>query len=169
MAYTGSIDLISGIRPKNNGTFPLVNAVDVYVDDNTRLPEALERAADAAKPATGTTAYWQAQDQSHFVPALGQIVVWTDHGTVTPAGSETPINVPGIKIGDGTTYNIDLPFVGDDVAAQLTALISLQQTALADHVNNQIVHITAAERAKWNNKITTSDTVSGDTLVLTRN
>ena len=43
MAYQGTIDLISGIRPKNGGTFPLVNAHDVYVDDNTRLDEALDR------------------------------------------------------------------------------------------------------------------------------
>ena len=41
MAYTGSVDLISGIRPKNNGKFPLVNAPDVYVDDNTRLDALL--------------------------------------------------------------------------------------------------------------------------------
>ena len=41
MAYSGTVDLISGIRPKNNGTFPLVNAHDVYVDDNTRLDTAL--------------------------------------------------------------------------------------------------------------------------------
>ena len=44
MAYSGSIDLIAGIRPKNNGTFPLINAHDVYVDDNTRLDEALQAA-----------------------------------------------------------------------------------------------------------------------------
>lgn len=43
MAYQGSVDLISGIRPKNGGQFPLVNAHDVYVDDNTRLDEALDR------------------------------------------------------------------------------------------------------------------------------
>lgn len=46
MAYQGSIDLISGIRPKNGGAFPLVNAHDVYVDDNTRLDEALDRMDD---------------------------------------------------------------------------------------------------------------------------
>lgn len=41
MAYTGTVDLISGIRPKNNQTFPLVNAKDVYVDDETRLDDVL--------------------------------------------------------------------------------------------------------------------------------
>lgn len=60
MAYTGSVDLISGIRPKNNGSFPLVDAKDVYVTDDKRLDAALNDKADAAhtipKPAEeGTT------------------------------------------------------------------------------------------------------------------
>ena len=43
--YSGSIDLISGIRPKNNGTFPLVDAKDIQVDDDgTRLNAALAAA-----------------------------------------------------------------------------------------------------------------------------
>ena len=38
MAYNGSVELISGIKPKNGGTFPLVNAPDVQVDEGgTRL------------------------------------------------------------------------------------------------------------------------------------
>ena len=45
MAYTGSVDLISGIRPKNNGSFPLVDAKDIYVDDTTRLNALIPRQA----------------------------------------------------------------------------------------------------------------------------
>ena len=41
-SYTGSVDLISGIRPKNNGSFPLVDAHDVQVaEDGTRLDDIL--------------------------------------------------------------------------------------------------------------------------------
>ena len=44
MAYNGSVELISGIKPKNGGTFPLVNAQDVQVgDDGTRLPVTLAK------------------------------------------------------------------------------------------------------------------------------
>lgn len=44
MAYNGSIELISGLKTKNNGDFPLVNAPDVQVDDDgTRLPEMLAK------------------------------------------------------------------------------------------------------------------------------
>ena len=36
--YKGSIELISGLKPKNNGDFALVNAKDIQVDDaGTRL------------------------------------------------------------------------------------------------------------------------------------
>lgn len=37
--YNGSIDLISGLRPKNNGTFPLMEAHDVQVTETQRLDE----------------------------------------------------------------------------------------------------------------------------------
>ena len=44
MAYNGSIELISGLKPKNGGTFPLVYAPDVQVDeDGTRLPAKLAK------------------------------------------------------------------------------------------------------------------------------
>lgn len=40
--YNGSIDLISGLRPKNSGTFPLMEAHDVLVaSDGTRLDAKL--------------------------------------------------------------------------------------------------------------------------------
>lgn len=42
MAYNGTVELIAGITPKNNGDFPLVNAKDVYVTDNLRLDGALQ-------------------------------------------------------------------------------------------------------------------------------
>lgn len=36
------VELISGITPKNNGTFPLVHARDVEMPDGTRLSEFKE-------------------------------------------------------------------------------------------------------------------------------
>lgn len=41
--YNGSIDLISGLRAKNSGVFPLMEAHDIQVDeDGTRLDEKLQ-------------------------------------------------------------------------------------------------------------------------------
>ena len=44
MAYNGSVELISGIKPNNGGNFPRVNAQDVQVgQDGTRLPVTLAK------------------------------------------------------------------------------------------------------------------------------
>lgn len=40
--YQGSIELIGGLKPKNNGSFPLMDAKDIQVDDTgKRLDAAL--------------------------------------------------------------------------------------------------------------------------------
>lgn len=50
--YNGSIDLISGLRPKNDGDFPLMQAHDIVVDENgTRLDEKLESLSSAISTA----------------------------------------------------------------------------------------------------------------------
>lgn len=42
MEYQGSIELIGGLKPKNNGSFPLMEAKDIQVDpEGTRLDAAL--------------------------------------------------------------------------------------------------------------------------------
>lgn len=41
MAYNGTVDLIAGLRQKNNGTFPLVDAPAVRVTDDLRLNTVL--------------------------------------------------------------------------------------------------------------------------------
>ena len=46
MAYEGTIDLISGLRPKHGGNFPLVDSKDVRVDDTTRLSDVAGRVVD---------------------------------------------------------------------------------------------------------------------------
>ena len=53
MAYEGSVELISGIKTKNNGTFPLVDAPDIRVTDDLRLPGALDLKADKATKVNG--------------------------------------------------------------------------------------------------------------------
>ena len=53
-----------------------------------------------------------------YVPPLATIVVYTDRNVT---GS---VNYPGVKLGDGTTCVSDLPFVGDDVAAQILSVVN---------------------------------------------
>ncbi len=103
---------------------------------------------------SGTTSYWTSI--SNYIPAAGEILIYTDKTTITENGNV--IAIPGIKIGDGLAYGIDLPFVGDDI-----------ERDIMNHINNTTIHITAAERTKWNNKINCENTVSDETLILNRN
>lgn len=41
MPYTGSIELLSGLKAKNNANFPLVDAKDVRINDDTRLSQKI--------------------------------------------------------------------------------------------------------------------------------
>ena len=109
-----------------------------------------------------TTSGWQALYNQTY--PRGTVLVYTDRGTVTENvnNEEVTKTVPGVKISDGSTPIIDLPFVGDDVIAAIRAEINT-------HINDNVRHITAAERAFWNNKINCNDTVTDSNLVLNRN
>ena len=48
--YKGTVELIAGITPKNNGSFPLVGAHDVQIDNlGTRLDEALSASGQTSE------------------------------------------------------------------------------------------------------------------------
>lgn len=107
----------------------------------------------------GTTTEWQSR--STYVAPQGTILVFTDHGTLT-LNNGIVKTVPGIKISDGSTPCIDLPFVGDDVVIPL-------RNELNAHITNNVIHVTQQDKDSWNNKITCTDTVVENNLILTRN
>ena len=75
------------------------------------------------------------------------------------------VNIPNVKIGTGNAYVQDLAFV-DENTRQL----------ILDHINNQDVHTTLAEKLFWNNKVNIDDVVDqmdqeleDETLIFNRN
>lgn len=78
----------------------------------------------------GTKEEWDEAYQT--VAEADTIYIYTDYQTY----DGKPL--AGIKVGDGTSYLIDMPFT-DEV--------------MNDHVNDASVHITPQERAFWNNKV----------------
>lgn len=61
------------------------------------------------------------------------LYIYTDY-QVDEQGNE----IPGIKIGDGSSYLIDMPFI----------------TAIYDeHIADTTVHVTPEEKEFWNNKV----------------
>ena len=86
---------------------------------------------------SGTTARWNAQ--ASLVAEANVLYIYTDYKIKTVNG--TTVNIPGLKIGDGTTYLIDLPFV------------AAHEDALATHIANTNIHVTSAEKDFWDNKV----------------
>ena len=62
--------------------------------------------------------------------------------------------VPGMKIGDGTSYLIDMPFIGSSY--------SDIDNAINEHINNTQIHLSENDRNKLDNTVEAS--VIGDTL-----
>lgn len=90
----------------------------------------------STKTIVKTTSEWNSDIS--YIPNKGYICVYSDHST------KDNKFIPAIKIGDGTSYLIDLPFVLD---------IDIEE-ALNSHINDSVKHITSAERELWNDKIT---------------
>ena len=76
-----NIEVIDKIKPKNNGTFPVVDAVDVAVTDRLRLSDALTSKAEASELAqtnealAASTANLQGQIDQIVVSASAEAVV----------------------------------------------------------------------------------------------
>ena len=87
------------------------------------------------------------------------LYIYSDYKLIQQDGKQ--IYMPGIKVGDGTSYLIDLPFVNQSKNSEIEDL-------LLDHINNRIIHISAEQRDFWNNKLNLSLTPQSQTLVLNR-
>ena len=61
---------------------------------------------------TGTTSDWQKAAENDFTPLAGEVCVYLDRFKREENGVQ--IDVPGIKIGDGSSIIGELPFVGDE-------------------------------------------------------
>lgn len=104
-----------------------------------------------------TTANWNANPT--FVPLDGEVIIYTDYQVRTDQYGNV-ITIPAVKIGDGRTYGVDLPFVGDDIRAVILA-----------HIDDSSVHTNALEKTFWNNKLNVNDTqeVIENVLIFNRN
>ena len=103
---------------------------------------------------TGTTSYWSSQ--SGYIPKNGEIIIYSDYKSKIVDGQT--VYIPGVKIGSGNAYVQDLAFISDDIAADLLA-----------HTGDTDIHVTAAKKEFWDNKLNVNTTVVDETLEFTRN
>lgn len=102
-----------------------------------------------------TTDGWNAQ--LNLVAEKGTIYIYSDYTYIEDeVGNRT--DIAGIKIGDGTSYLIDMPFISDAA----TYLITM-------HIANAEVHVSRAEKEFWNNKVSAYiNHEDGEGLVLSK-
>jgi hypothetical protein len=105
-----------------------------------------------AKAMMDTTEHWG--EKPTFIPGKGAIIVYSDHNFIIRDGKQ--VEVPGIKIGDGLAYLIDLPFVGDDL-----------MDILENHISNNEIHVSQEEKDFWNSKLNCN--CRDEVLLFTRN
>lgn len=103
-----------------------------------------------------TTENWNTK--TTFIPERNDVCIYTDHGQIDD-GYGNMVDVPGIKVGDGNAYLIDLPFVGADTRYQIL-------TELRTHTGNAAIHVTPEQKAFWDNKL--NCVVDNGTLILNR-
>ena len=101
-----------------------------------------------------TTSNWNAQGS--LIAERSAIYIYSDYQYIDDGNDRIP--VAGMKIGDGSSFLIDMPFITDTASA-----------IIVEHISNSNVHITSQERDFWNNKVS-SFIPSNDTenLVLSK-
>lgn len=127
---------------------PTINGVELSGDMTSQ---------DLSIVSENTTAGWNSNPQ--YLPKAGEICIYTDYATIQDdMGND--IVCPGIKIGDGNSYLIDIPFVGTEI--RYAVLQSLRQ-----HESNTVIHVSQADRDFWNSKLNYD--VSSEELIFNRN
>lgn len=118
----------------------------ITAEDNAGKTTGFIKDGSAGGIESATTSEWNSTPG--LVSEKNHIYVYTDHQTKTDEEGNI-INIPGIKVGDGLAYLIDLPFT---------------DTLYAEHILNKTIHIDQQERETWNNKV--SVMTRGEELIL---
>ena len=108
----------------------IVATVDATFENTLELTVETDDVYESStsKVLYNTTEYWNSRPQ--LIAKEGYLYVYYKQ-----EGDEI---VPGFKVGDGTSYLIDMPFT---------------DLPLDSHIADTVKHITAEERTFWNNKV----------------
>lgn len=99
-----------------------------------------------------TTEAWNSSPL--FVAQEGHFYIYGDYSS-REAGDGSVQLIPALKIGDGTSYLIDLPFV----------VIGDAQDII-DHINNWAVHVSENDRTNWDGKVQVDVDTENENLLI---
>jgi hypothetical protein len=126
-----------------------INAILHPSTERIQIPIGSEIVVRGNQVFYGTTESWD--EQRTLIPKKGTIYIYSDRSTIVENGITK--YVPGIKIGDGVSYLIDMPFLDSNVIDALNA-----------HINDSSIHVNREDRTFWDNKISVD--ISGEELLL---
>ena len=137
------------------------------VEDDNTIPVTSQAVYAAINDAVETIkqnfspVYYDTEENWDLQPSLiteeKAIYVYSNHYIIRDnVGNIT--YVPAIKIGDGTSYLIDMPFLSSSIVLELS-----------NHVNDTLIHVSQDDRIFWNNKVSAFlDKSDSENLVLSK-
>ncbi len=145
--FKGTLQQYNSITPDDYTFYFITDTDKVYLGDvqlsNVDAYARIEAINVALQGKTSiqvkTTDQWR--QQIDVISQSNTFYVYTDRYEKED-GQGNIIKIPGIKVGDGSSYIIDLPFVDD---------------LFYDHIRNTNIHVTLAEKQFWNNKVRTQE------------
>lgn len=132
-----SVQVIDTLKPKNNGTFPVVEAADVAVSDSQRLPAALEAKADAADLTELSQSVAGKANTSDVTTAVSNLQGQINQIEIS-ASAEAVVapEVAAARVGaSGTEYNTLKARLDAEENEQQSAITSTTTTATAGSKN----------------------------------
>lgn len=156
--FKGTLEQYSSITPDAYTFYFLTDVDKIYLGDvqlsNTQIYQRVNyldnQLKDKANIKVKTKEEWD-QDRS-LISQQNTFYIYTNRTTQEDEQGNV-INYPGIKIGDGTSYLVDLPFVDD---------------LFYNHINNLNIHVSLEDREFWNNKVRTQDSqINRENLIFT--
>lgn len=138
MPFINELD-ISGILSSeginDSGTLSLLAGT---ITGSTMLPKTIDSTAIHYDTKTN----WDRQ--TYLIAEKGHLYIYKDAETAYIDGKK--VLYPGIKIGDGSSYLIDMPF----------ALLGRDHQRLIDHIHDYTIHVGSVDRVNWNDKVSVS-------------
>ena len=112
-----------------NLIYPKTSADNVIYNESLSIKDKIDSMNSPVQ--SNTKEYWDSNN--NLVSIKDAIYVYTDYKQLKNGD-----NIPGVKIGDGLAYLIDLPFIDVEIT---------------EHILNDQIHVSQQDRDKWNNKV----------------
>ena len=136
---------------------PILNNLPTATEENNGLMSYEDKQKlNSLGVLFGTEEHWRyVTSDEQYRPPKGTIIVYT-----TEDDQHNITGIVGVKFGTGNACVPDLPFAVD--VAKLDQFM--------EHLSDTSVHVSVADRQRWNNKLNVIDgeEVINDTLILTR-